>query len=168
MFSPQDYEFAARVVGLPVPQTPAERAVAAPMVAQILRNFHRAAPPMPGHEDPSGMNTGATRSLNTYPDVRQPEARVQLGRRLEAGVVSPDDQAELYRLLEIIMSDPMLAQMFSDFIQNIDDDALAGGEYLSQQRPLEYDMPNYGGQYSVLNAPTSSTIPASVRYQELG
>lgn len=167
MFSPQDYEFAARVVGLPVPETPAERAVAAPMVAQILRNFHRAAPPMPGHEDPSGMNTGATRSLNTYPNVRQPEARIQLSRRLEAGVVSPDQQAELFNLLQVILNDPTLCELFMQFVNNIDTDALEAGDYLSRQRPLEYDMPNYGGQYSVLNAPSSSTIAPSVRYQEL-
>jgi hypothetical protein len=43
----------------------------------------------------------------------------------------------------------------------------ASGDVLSQQRPLEYDMPNYGGQYSVLNAPNSTQIPPSIRYQAL-
>jgi hypothetical protein len=137
------------------------------MVAQILRNFHRAAPPMPGHEDPSGMNMSATRSLNTYPNVNQPEARVQLGRRLQAGVVSPDAQAELISLLHIILSDPELADAFLAFAENLENQALEGGEYLSQQRPLEYDLPNFGGQYSVLNAPTNSTVPASVAYNPL-
>ena len=167
MFSPQDYEFAARVTGLPVPQTPAERAVAAPMVAQILRNFHRAAPPMPGHDDPSGMNTSATRSLNTYPNVRQPEAKVQLGRRLQAGVISPEDEAEVLSLIQIILNDPELTDAFLAFMENLDIESLQSGEYLSQQRPLEYDMPNFGGQYSVLNAPTNSSVPPSVAYQGL-
>jgi hypothetical protein len=43
----------------------------------------------------------------------------------------------------------------------------ASGDVLSQQRPLEYDTPNYGGQYSVLNAPNSTQIPPSIRYQAL-
>jgi len=36
MFSDSDYELAARVLGLPVPRTPAERAAATPMVATVL------------------------------------------------------------------------------------------------------------------------------------
>jgi hypothetical protein len=43
-----------------------------------------------------------------------------------------------------------------------------GAEYLSRQRPAEYDLPNYGGQYSLLNAPSNSSLPPSVEYQELG
>ena len=59
-------------------------------------------------------------------------------------------------------------QMFLEFIQNLNTTGMEGAEYLSRQRPLEYDLPNYGGQYSVLNAPSSSTVPPSVMYQELG
>lgn len=167
MFSPQDYELAARIVGLPCPQTPAERAAATPMTAVILKNFYKAAPPMPGREE-EGMNTSPTRSLNSYPGNTQPEARVQLNRRLQAGVVTEGDEQEVIDLMMTIANDPQLLAMFMDFLQNMNADADYAGEYLSQQRPLEYDLPNYGGQYSVLNAPSSSTIPASVRYQELG
>ena len=167
MFSPQDYELAARIVGLPCPQTPAERAAAAPMTAVILKNFYRAAPPMPGREV-EGMNTSPTRSLNAYPANTQPEARVQLNRRLQAGVVTEDDEQEVAELMMLIANNPELLAMFMDFVQNMNADAEYSGEFLSQQRPLEYDLPNYGGQYSVLNAPSSSTIPASIRYQELG
>lgn len=167
MFSPQDYELAARVLGLPVPRTPAEQAAAAPMVSVVLRNFHRAAPPVPGHEG-EGIQTGATRSLNAYPSNTQPEARVQLGRRLQAGVTTADDEVEVLDIIQLLLNDPQMMQMFIEFVQNLESDSLDSGEYLSRQRPLEYDLPNYGGQYSVLNAPSSSTIPPSMRYQELG
>jgi hypothetical protein len=167
VFSPQDYELAARILGLPVPTTPAERAVAAPMTATVLRNFYKAAPPMPGREQ-EGLHTSPTRSLNGYPANTQPEARVQLGRRLQAGVVNESDEQEIEELIMLILNDPNVMAMFMEFLENLNSDSLESGEYLSQQRPLEYDLPNYGGQYSVLNAPSNSTIPASVQYQELG
>lgn len=167
MFSPQDYELAARILGLPVPRTPAEQAAAAPMVSVVIRNFHRAAPPVPGHEG-NGIQTGATRSLNAYPANTQPEAHVDLGRRLQAGVVNPNDEEELENLIHLILNNPQLMQMFIEFVKNQNEESYASGEYLSRQRPLEYDLPNYGGQYSVLNAPSTSSIPASIRYQELG
>ncbi len=167
MFSPQDYEFASRVLGLPCPKTPAEMAAAAPMTAAVLRNFHRVAPPMPGREG-DGIMTSPTRSLNGYPDNSQPEVRGQLMRRLQATATSPSDEAELQELVGMLFQDPGLMEMFLDFVQNLRNDGMEGAEYLSRQRPLEYDLPNYGGQYSVLNAPSSSSIPASVAYQELG
>jgi len=167
VFSPADYELAARILGLPVPRTPAECAAAAPLTASVLRNYHRAAPPMPGFEE-EGINTSATRSLNAYPDVRQPEARRQMQHRLQAGIQNTDDQAELAELFQVIMNDPALLQQFMDFVQNTQQNSDDGAEYLSRQRPAEFDMPNYGGQYSMLNAPTNSTIPASVAYQALG
>jgi hypothetical protein len=167
VFSPQDYELAARVLGLPVPQTPAERAAAAPLTATVIRNFYRAAPPVPGHEA-DGMYTNATRSLNSHPNVSQPEARNQLERRLRAGVVTADDGAELEDLLSLLIGDETLMQMFLQFLQNMEFDSRESGEFLSQQRPLNYDMPNYGGQYSVLNAPNSTPIPPSMEYQDLG
>jgi hypothetical protein len=167
VFSPQDYEFASRVLGLPCPKTPAEMAAAAPMTATVLRNFHRVAPPMPGMEG-DGIMTSPTRSLNGYPDTSQPEVRGQLMHRLQASASSPADEAELQELVGMLFQDPNLMQMFLEFVQNLSNDGLDGAEYLSRQRPLEYDLPNYGGQYSVLNAPSSSTVPASVMYQELG
>jgi hypothetical protein len=167
VFSPQDYELAARILGLPVPRTPAEQAAAAPMVSVVIRNFHRAAPPVPGHEG-QGIQTGATRSLNSYPANTQPEAQVDLGRRLQAGVTNPSDEEEVEELIQVLLNNPQLMQMFIEFIQNQNQDSYDSGEYLSRQRPLEYDLPNFGGQYSVLNAPNTSSIPASERYQELG
>ena len=142
-------------------------AAAAPMTAAVLRNFHRAAPPMPGVEV-DGIMTSPTRSLNGYPDTSQPEVRGQLMHRLQASASSPSDDAELEQLVGLLFQDPGLMQMFLEFIQNLNTTGMEGAEYLSRQRPLEYDLPNYGGQYSVLNAPSSSTVPPSVMYQELG
>jgi len=166
VFSPADYELAARILGLPVPRTPAECAAAAPLTASVLRNYHRAAPPMPGFEE-EGINTSATRSLNAYPDVRQPEARREMQHRLQAGIQNTDDQAELAQLFQLIMNDPELLERFMNFVENSQNDADDGANYLSRQRPAEYDMPSYGGQYSMLNAPANSTIPVSVAYQSL-
>jgi hypothetical protein len=137
------------------------------MTAAVLRNFHRAAPPMPGVEV-DGIMTSPTRSLNGYPDTSQPEVRGQLMHRLQASASSPSDEAELEQLVGLLFQDPGLMQMFLEFIQNLNTTGMEGAEYLSRQRPLEYDLPNYGGQYSVLNAPSSSTVPPSVMYQELG
>ena len=88
--------------------------------------------------------------------------------RLQASATSPSDEAEVQELVGMLFQDPNLMQMFLEFVQNLNSDGLDGAEYLSRQRPLEYDLPNYGGQYSVLNAPSSSTVPPSVMYQELG
>jgi hypothetical protein len=167
VFSPQDYELAARILGLPVPVTPAEKAAATPLTASVIRNFYKAAPPAPGREE-QGLNTSPTRSLNAYPGNTQPEARVQLGRRLQAGAITTEDDRELEDLIMLIINNPMVMEMFMNFIQNMESDSLESGEFLSQQRPLEYDLPNFGGQYSVLNAPSSSTVPPSVEYQALG
>lgn len=167
MFSDSDYELAARILGLPVPRTPAERAAATPMVATVLRNYYRAAPPMPGRED-GGIMTQPTRSLNRYPDTSQPEAKVQLERRLQAGVTNEPALEEVQELVAVLMQNPEMLQVFMQFMQNAMQQGEDGAEYLSQQRPLEYDMPSYGGQYSVLNAPSSGSIPPSVAFQELG
>jgi hypothetical protein len=167
MFSDADYELAARVLGLPVPRTPAERAAATPMVATVLRNYYRAAPPMPGREG-AGIMTQPTRSLNSYPDTSQPEIKVQLERRLQAGL--PDQEAfdEVEELVAAIMRDPSLLDVFLQYVENSMQQGDEGAEYLSRQRPAEYDMPNYGGQYSMLNAPSSNNIPPSVAFQALG
>jgi hypothetical protein len=141
-------------------------AAAAPMTATVLRNFHRAAPPMPGMEG-DGIMTSPTRSLNGYPDTSQPEVRGQLMHRLQASASSPSDEAELEQLVGLLFQDPGLMQMFLQFVQTLNSEGMEAGEYLSRQRPLEYDLPNYGGQYSVLNAPSSSTVPPSVMYQKL-
>jgi hypothetical protein len=123
--------------------------------------------PQPGFEG-EGVNTSATRSLNAYPMVSQPEAKVQLERRLQAGVTNDISEEETAELLQIIMEDPELIAAFLEFIKNENQMAEDGAEYLSRQRPAEYDLPNYGGQYSLLNAPSNSSLPPSVEYQELG
>lgn len=166
MFSPADYALAARVLGLPVPNTPAECAAAAPLTAAVLRNIQRGAPPMPGTYDGNAVSSN-TFSLNSYPDTRDPMARDQLQHRITAGVTDPEDQSTVAELLQLVMADPSLAQLFLDFLANEREDSLESGEFLSQQRPLEYDMPNFGGQYSVLNAPSNTTVPASVAYSAL-
>lgn len=167
MFSPADYELAARITGLPIPKTAAERAAAAPVISQVLREYSRALPPMPGYEDRQMMSTSATRSLNAPPSVSQPEAKNQLERRLQAGVSDPDDMAEVVELLGIIEQNPEVVDMLIEILMDMQAQDEASGDVLSQQRPLEYDMPNYGGQYSVLNAPNSTQIPPSIRYQAL-
>ena len=167
MFSESDYELAARVLGLPIPRTQAERAAATPMVATVLKNYYRAAPPMPGMEG-DGMMTQPTRSLNAYPDTAQPEMKVQLERRLQAGVADQAAADEIEELVAAILEDPSLVDVFLAYIQNLTQQGDEGAEYLSRQRPAEFDLPNYGGQYSMLNAPASNNIPPSVAYQELG
>lgn len=102
------------------------------------------------------------------PDVSQPEAKDQLEHRLRAGMSEPNDLAEIADLLEIIEQDPEIVDQLLTVLRSMQEDSMNSGEILSQQRPLYYDTPNYGGQYSVLNAPSSSPIPPSIRYQELG
>ena len=166
MYSPAEYALAARVLGLPVPNTPAECAAAAPLTAVVLRNLERGAPPMPGTNTGNAVSSN-TFSLNSYPDVAEPMARDQLQHRITAGVVDPEDESTVAELLQLVMADPQLAQLFLDFLANEREDSFESGDFLSQQRPLEYDLPNFGGQYSVLNAPTNSTVPASVAYTAL-
>lgn len=167
MFSPADYELAARILGLPVPTTPAEKAAAAPMTAVVLREYFRAAPPVPHHAG-DGVNTGATASLNGYPDTTAPMVKVQLGRRLRAGVTNESDTREVEELLMTILENPELVRMLSTAIENMDERGVEFGSYLSQQAPVAYDLPNYGANYSLLNAPNSNTIPPSQKYQEIG
>ena len=167
MFSPADFELAARILGLPVPSTPAEKAAAAPMTAVVLREYFRAAPPMPHHAG-DGVNTGATASLNGYPDTTAPMVKVQLGRRLNAGVTNESDTREVEELLMAILENPELVRMLSTAIENIDERGVEFGDYLSQQAPVAYDLPNYGGNYSLLNAPNSNGIPPSQKYFEIG
>jgi len=54
VFSREDYAFAARMLGLPTPITPDEQAAAAPVVAEVLRNYAKGyAPNLEG--EPGGM-----------------------------------------------------------------------------------------------------------------
>jgi hypothetical protein len=166
VFSPQDFELAARLLGLPVPQTPAECAAAVPMTATVMRSYYKAPAPMPGFEG-DGIQTSATRSLNAMPRVGQPEARNQLAHRLQAGLNTRDDDIETRRLLEILLNDPEVREAFMNFIATVQENSRDSGEFYGQQRPVEFDVPGLGGQYSMLNAPGSSMIPPSQQFQAL-
>jgi hypothetical protein len=168
VFSPQEYELAARILGLPVPITPAEQAAAAPMTAVVMRNFCQTLPPAPGQDDGQMMNMGATHSLNAYPDNTQPAYRNQLMHRLQAGVIDTHQEQEVFDLIEMITNNPEVAEMFMNFLSNLQNQGDEHMQMLSSQRPPEYDMPNYGSNYSLLNAPTNSIIPPSQAYSELG
>lgn len=165
MFSQADYELAARVLGLPVPQTAAEKAAATPITARVVREFARGLPSVPGQEG-EGIYTGATRSLNSYPDNNQPMLHAQLASRLRTEPERPHEDAYLMQLLSELEPEEfaLILQLIEELAEQSDEQM----DELSSQRPLEYDTPNLGANYSVLNAPSSSHIPPSQRYQELG
>ena len=164
MFSKADYELAARILGLPVPQSPAEMAAAAPATAEVIRRFGQGRAPMPGHEQ-EGLYTGATRSLNGYPDNNQPMQRAQLASRLRTEPEPPQEDAYLLELISQLEPDEfeLILQMLQQLA--VQDDIES--DRLSSQRPLEYDTPNMGGNYSVLNAPSSNGIEPSRAFQPL-
>lgn len=165
MFSKADYELAARILGLPVPQTPAEIAAATPATAQVIRRFGQSLPPMPGMEE-EGFYTGATRSLNGYPDNTMPMQKAQLASRLRTEPEKPHEDAYLLELLSQL--DPDEFQLVVSLLQQLSEQEDEESNRLSSQRPLEYDTPNLGSNYSVLNAPSSSTIEPSRAFQSLG
>jgi len=164
VFSKADYELAARVLGLPVPETPAEQAAAAPVTADILRRFGTGLPPMPGM-DADGLYTGATRSLNAYPDNTMPMQRAQLASRLRTEPERPHEDAYLMELIQSLEPDEF--EIVLMLLQELAEQEEQEADRLSSQRPLEYDTPNLGGNYSVLNAPSSNGIEPSRAYQPL-
>lgn len=166
MFSRADYELAARVLGLPVPTTPAEMAAATPMTARVVREFGRALPPVPG-QDAEGIYTGATRSLNSMPDTTQPMEKAQLAARLRTEVEDPYADAYLVELLSVLQNDPELVEMMLLLLDRLEEQSDQHMDALSSQRPMEYDTPNLGCNYSALNAPSSNHIPPSQAFQPL-
>lgn len=164
MFSKADYELAARILGLPVPETPAEQAAAAPATAQILRRFGTGLPPMPGQEG-DGVYTGATRSLNGYPDTSMPMQKAQLASRLRTEPERPHQDAYLMELISSL--DPEEFQIIMMLLEQLAEQEELESDRLSSQRPLEYDTPNLGSNYSVLNAPSSNGIEPSRAFQPL-
>jgi hypothetical protein len=165
VFSKADYELAARILGLPVPQTPAEMAAATPATAQVIRRFGQGLPPMPGREG-DGFYTGATRSLNGYPDNTMPMQKAQLASRLRTEPERPHEDAYLMELINML--DPEEFNLIMALLERLADQEDEESDRLSSQRPLEYDTPNLGSNYSVLNAPSSNGIEASRAYQPLG
>jgi len=164
VFSKADYELAARILGLPVPETPAEQAAAAPATAQILRRFGTGLPPIPGQEG-DGVYTGATRSLNGYPDTSMPMQKAQLASRLRTEPERPHQDAYLMELISSL--DPEEFQIIMMLLEQLAEQEELESDRLSSQRPLEYDTPNLGSNYSVLNAPSSNGIEPSRAFQPL-
>lgn len=164
MFSKADYELAARILGLPVPETAAEQAAAAPVVAQVMRQFGRGGGPAPGH-DAQGMYTGATHSLNGYPDNNKPMLEAKLASRLRT---EQGDPAQDSYLMELLMKlDPNEYPMIVELLQAMMMQQDQHMDALSSQRPMEYDTPNLGSNYSALNAPCSNGIEPSRQFQQL-
>jgi hypothetical protein len=164
VFSKADYELAARVLGLPVPETPAEIAAATPVTARVVRQFGQALPPAPGMDD-EGLYTGATRSLNAYPNNTAPMQKAQLAARLRTEPDRPHEDAYLIELLQSL--EPEEYQIILALIQQLSEQGEEESDRLSSQRPLEYDTPNLGSNYSVLNAPSSNGIEPSRAFQPL-
>jgi hypothetical protein len=72
-------------------------------------------------------------------------------------------------LMELInMLDPEEFNLIMALLERLADQEDEESDRLSSQRPLEYDTPNLGSNYSVLNAPSSNGIEASRAYQPLG
>ena len=71
-------------------------------------------------------------------------------------------------IVDLITNNPEVGEMFLNFLHNLENQGDEHMDMLSAQRPPAYDMPNYGSNYSILNAPASSVIPPSQAYQELG
>ena len=167
MFSRADYELASRMLGLPMPETPDEQAAAAPMVAYVLRSFAQGnAPRMEG--EPGGVYTGATRSLNSYPDVDDPMGRNQLAARLRVEQADPPAMDPvLVELLDRVCERPDLIDEMLEMLDILERQGDVHMDELSAQRPAEYDTPNMGGNYSMLNAPSSNNIPPSIQFQQL-
>lgn len=167
MFSPAEYELASRVLGLPVPENEAERAAAAPMVARVLRDFGRGmAGPMPGMEAQGMQNTGATHSLNGYPNNNQPMPRQVLASRLRTDS-EPDLDPEIATIMGLLGDNPEAIMAFMQILEYLCNNREEHMDELSSQRPAEYDTPNLGANYSMLNAPSSNMIPPSVEFQQL-
>ena len=166
MFSQADYALAARLLGLPMPVTPSEQAAAAPMTARVLRDFMQMRPPS-ADGDIEGMYTGATRSLNTYPDVEYPMVKAKLASRLRTEVEEPSNDQYLIELLQQLVGNPELVQEMLMLLDALDAAEQSHMDELSSQRPPDFDMPNEGTNYSMLNAPASNSIPPSVQFQQL-
>lgn len=166
MFSQADYALAARMLGLPMPQSPAEQAAAAPVTARVLRDYLQMRPPSPGMDN-QVMYTGATRSLNAYPETEYPMMKAQLDSRLRTSNVDPSQDADLMELLDIIFQNPELVDDMLMILQQLEEQGEMQMDDLSSQRPPDFDSPNLGCNYSMLNAPASNTIPPSVQFQQL-
>jgi len=166
VFSEADYALAARLMGLPMPTTPAEQAAAAPVTARVLRDFLQMRPPSAGMDD-EFVYTGATRSLNAYPDTEYPMQKAQLASRLRVEQGNPMDDPDLAMLMDILMQNPEIVDDVLELLRELQVQGQMQMDELSSQRPPAFDMPNEGANYSMLNAPCSGPIPPSHQYQQL-
>jgi len=139
-------------------------AAATPATAQIIRRFGQGLPPMPGQEG-DALYTGATRSLNGYPDTTMPMQKAQLASRLRTEPERPHEDAYLMELISQL--DPDEFDLIMALLEQLAEQEDQESDRLSSQRPLEYDTPNLGSNYSVLNAPSSNGIEPSRAYQPL-
>ena len=151
MFSQADYALAARLLGQPMPTSAAEQAAMAPMVSRVLRDFMVMRPPSPDYSDE--MYTGATRSLNSYPDTQYPMVKAEIASRLRTEPEQPSDDVYLTSLLEQICQDPEAVMAMLMMLDEMDDEANMHMQELSSQRPAEassnlarYDGVRYGAR----------------------
>ena len=149
-----------------MPETAAEQAAAAPVTARVLRDFLQMRPPSPNMDD-EYIYSGATRSLNAFPDTEYPMQKAQLASRLRVEQGDPMQDGDLAMLLEILMQNPQIVDDVLEVLTMLKAQGQLQINELASQRPADFDMPNEGANYSMLNAPGSNTIPPSMRYQQL-
>jgi uncharacterized protein YdiU (UPF0061 family) len=165
VFSQADYALAARILGQPMPTTAAEQAAMAPMVSRVLRDFMVMRPPSPDYSEE--MYTGATRSLNNYPDTQYPRVKAEIASRLRTETEQPSSDTYLESLLQQLCQDPEAVMAMLMMLDEMDRQEQAHMDALASQRPAEYDTPSEASNYSMLNAPSSNSIPPSVQFQQL-
>lgn len=149
-----------------MPVTPAEQAAAAPVTARILRDYLQMRPPSAGVDD-EVIYTGATRSLNAYPDTEYPEMKAKLASRLRTETENPMLDEDLMALMDILMENPEIVDDVLEVLSMLKDQGQQHINELSSQRPPDFDMPNEGCNYSMLNAPATNSIPPSAQFQQL-
>ena len=70
--------------------------------------------------------------------------------------------------MELInLLDPDEYNLIMALLEQLSEQEDEESDRLSSQRPLEYDTPNMGSNYSVLNAPSSNGIEPSRAFQQL-
>ena len=93
--------------------------------------------------------------------------KAEIASRLRTEPEQPSNDAYLASLLEQICQDPEAVMAMLMMLDEMDDDANRHMQELSSQRPAEYDTPSDASGYSMLNAPSSNSVPPSVQYQQL-
>ena len=94
-----------------------------------------------------------------------PMQQAQLASRPRTEPVRPHEDAYLLELLSQLEPDEL--QLIIALLMQLAEQEDEESDRLSSQRPLEYDTPNLGSNYSVLNAPSSNGIEPSRAFQYL-